>query len=84
MNMDFNQIAMLRKLKGCLERFRAGHPKFPLFLKAVSQEALVEGSVIEITVTAPDGRNYCSNIKLNSEDLEFVDCLKTLGLSGNR
>ena len=42
-------------------------------------EALVEGSVIEITVTAPDGRNYCSNIKLNSEDLEFVDCLKTLG-----
>ena len=79
MNMDFNQIAMLQKLKGCLERFRAGHPKFPLFLKAVSQEALVEGSVIEITVTAPDGRNYCSNIKLNSEDLEFVDCLKTWG-----
>ncbi len=79
MNMDFNQIAMLQKLKGCLDRFRAGHPKFPLFLKAVSQEALVEGSVIEIIVTAPDGKNYCSNIKLNSEDLEFVDCLKTLG-----
>ena len=76
MNMDFNQIAMLQKLKGCLDRFRAGHPKFPLFLKAVSQEALVEGS---ITVTAPDGKNYCSNIKLNSDDLEIVDCLKTLG-----
>ena len=78
MNMDFNQIAMLQKLKGCLDRFRAGHPKFPLFLKAVSQEALVEGSIIEITVTAPDGKNYCSNIKLNSDDLEIVDCLKTL------
>ena len=57
MNMNFNQIAMLQKLKGCLDRFRTGHPKFPLFLKAVSQEALVEGSVIEITVTAPDGNH---------------------------
>ena len=79
MNMDFNQIAMLQKLKGCLDRLRSGHPKLTLFLKAVSQEALVEGSIIEITVTAPDGKNYCSNIKLNSDDLEIVDCLKTLG-----
>lgn len=63
-----------------MQRFRMNHPKFPLFLNAVSQEALVEGSVVEITVTTPEGKNYCSNIKLKQDDLEMLDCLKSLGL----
>ena len=54
MNMNFNQLAMIQKIKTGLDTFRMNHPKFPLFLKAVSEEALVEGSVIEITVTTPD------------------------------
>lgn len=78
MNMNFNQIAMIQKLKGCMERFRMNHPKFPLFLNAVSQEALIEGAVVEITVTTPQGKNYCSNLKLKQEDLEFIECLKVL------
>ena len=49
MNMNFNQIAMIQKLKGCMDRFRMNHPKFPLFLNAVSQDALIEGAVVEIT-----------------------------------
>lgn len=78
MNMNFNQIAVIQKLKGCMDRFRLNHPKFPLFLNAVSQEALVEGAVVEISVTTPAGKNYCSNLKLNQEDLEFIECLKAL------
>ncbi len=78
MNMNFNQIAMIQKLKGCMNQFRLNHPKFPLFLNAISQDALLEGSVIEITVTTPEGKNYCSNLKLKSEDLEFIECLKSL------
>ncbi len=61
-----------------MEQFRMNHPKFPMFLNAVSREALIEGSVIEITVTTPEGKNYCSNIKLKQEDLELVECLKSL------
>lgn len=78
MNMNFNQIAMIQKLKGCMERFRMNHPKFPLFLNAVSQDALIEGAVVEITVTTPQGKDYCTNIKLKQEDLEFIECLKAL------
>ncbi len=78
MNMNFNQIAMIQKLKGCMDRFRMIHPKFPLFLNAVSQDALIEGAVVEITVTTPQGKNYCSNLKLKQEDLEFIECLKVL------
>ncbi len=78
MNMNFNQIAMIQKLKGGMDRFRVNHPKFPLFLNAVSQDALVEGTVVEINVTTPEGRNYCSNLRLKQEDLELIESLKAL------
>ena len=78
MDMNFNQLAMLQKLKSGIDRFRANHPKFPLFLKAVSQDALKEGSVIEISVTTPEGKNYCSNVRLNADDMELMETLKNL------
>ena len=49
--MDFRQITMMQKIKSGMNRFRANHPKFPMFLRAVSQDALVEGTIIEINVT---------------------------------
>ena len=78
MNMNLNQLAMLQKLKSGIDRFRTNHPKFPLFLKAVSQDALKEGSVIEISVTTPEGKNYCSNVRLNADDMELMETLKNL------
>ena len=78
MNMNFNQLAMFQQLKSGMDRFRANHPKFPMFLQAVSQNALKEGSVVEISVTTPEGKNYCSNIKINSDDLAFIDTLKNM------
>ncbi|EOS70752.1 hypothetical protein C818_01350 [Lachnospiraceae bacterium MD308] len=80
MNMNLNQLAMLQKLKSGIDRFRANHPKFPLFLKAVSQDALKEGSVIEISVTTPEGKNYCSNVRLNADDMELMETLKNLNV----
>ena len=77
--MDFNQIAMIQKIKSGMDRFRANHPKFPLFLNAVSQNALMEGTVIEINVTTPEGRNYCTNVKLQADDMEFLNSLKAMG-----
>lgn len=78
--MNLNQLAMLQKLKSGIDRFRANHPKFPLFLKAVSQDALREGSVIEISVTTPEGKNYCSNVRLNADDMELMETLKNLNV----
>ena len=77
--MDFNQIAMIQKIKSGMDSFRANHPKFPLFLNAVSQNALMEGTVIEINVTTPEGRNYCTNVKLQADDMEFLNSLKSMG-----
>ena len=77
--MNFNQIAMLQKLKSSMDRFRNNHPKFPLFLKAVVGNALEEGTLVEINVTTPEGKNYCTNLKLKQEDLEFFQTLSEMG-----
>ena len=59
----------LLKMKSAWDRFRAAHPKFPLFLNSVMQDGIREGTILEFTVTEPDGRRYCSNLKISQEDL---------------
>lgn len=76
--MNFNQIAMLQKIQSGLATFQRNHPKFPMFLRAVSQEAIMEGTIIEITVKTPEGKEYCSNLKVKADDLEFVETLKNM------
>lgn len=76
--MDFRQITMIQKLKADVNRFRANHPKFPMFLKAVSQNAIEEGTIIEINVTTPEGRNYCTNVKLKADDIALFESLQSL------
>ena len=65
-------------LKGAWEQFRLRHPKLSPFLNAVSEKALQEGTVLEITVTAADGRKYSSNLKLSAEDIRLMEELKEL------
>lgn len=76
--MDFRQIAMIQKLKADANRFRANHPKFPMFLKAVSQNAIKEGTIIEINITTPEGKNYCTNVKLKADDIALFESLQSL------
>lgn len=76
--MNFNQIAMIQKVQAALNTFRANHPKFPLFLNAVASDALVEGSIIEINVKTPEGKTYCTNLKIKESDLELIDTLKNM------
>lgn len=71
----------LLKLKGMWDQFTQRHPKFPAFLKAMTQGAVTEGSVIEITVTTADGRRISSNLKVTREDMELVEEVKN-GMKG--
>ena len=48
--MAFMQLASL------WASFTRRHPKFPAFLKAASQAAMQEGSIVEIQVTTPESR----------------------------
>ena len=71
--MDFRQITMLQKIKSGMAQFQANHPKFPLFLKAVSKDALVE-----MKITTPEGKEYCTNVKLKQDDIALFDSFKAM------
>lgn len=76
--MNLSQLARLQKLKSQLVIFHRNHPKFAPFLDAVNKNALGEGTIIEISVTSPEGRHYETNLKVNQEDLEFLRSLQAL------
>lgn len=75
--MSLNPMALM-KLKPLWERFSGTHPKFSKFWKAVYKTSLAEGTVIEFKVTAPDGKELASNIKLTKDDLDLAAQLKEL------
>ncbi len=68
----------LLQLKNMWDGFVLRHPKFPNFLKAVSQNDIQEGTIIEIQVTAPEGKTFTSNIKVQKEDVELLQSLMDL------
>ena len=70
--MNFSQLGKIQELKGHMDTF-------PMFLGAVAQNAVEEGTIIEINVTAPNGAHYETNLKLRAEDLEFIRALQEMG-----
>lgn len=70
--------AMLFKLKGAWETFTQNHPKFPLFLNAVSNNAISEGSVVEIKVTKTDGESITTNLRVTQSDMELFEELSKM------
>lgn len=73
--MNFSQIM---EMKAIADRLKRNHPKFPAFLQAVMQNGVHEGTVIELRVTEPDGREYITNLRVNSDDLECLARLSEL------
>jgi len=70
--------AKLFKLKKAWEKFSQNHPKFPKFLDAVHQNAVEEGTMIEINVTTASGETLTSNVKLTQSDAELFRELSEL------
>lgn len=68
----------LLQLKGLWNEFASRHPKFPMFLNAVSRQGVQEGTVIELKITSPDGRDYETNLKITKEDLELFQKIKEI------
>ena len=73
--MDFNTIM---QMKGAWDTFTKNHPKFPMFLKAVMSKGIKEGTVIEVTITDPEGNPIGTNIKVTESDLALFETLKSM------
>lgn len=71
--MDFTAIM---KFKGAWDTFNKNHPKFVPFMQAVGQEAMADGTIIEIKVTSPEGKEYNTNMKVTQSDLDMFSQLR--------
>lgn len=66
------------KFKGMWDDFTKRHPKFPLFLNAVTQSGIEEGTVIELQFKKPDGKEYTTNLKITKEDMALFEKIKDM------
>ena len=66
----------LMKLKERLSIFEQQHSRFGLFMKDVGENAVRVGSVVEMKVTDPSGKQYITNIRLTEEDIETLGRLR--------
>ena len=46
------------------------------FMQAVGSEAMMDGTIIEVKVTSPEGREYNTNMKITQSDLDLFAQLK--------
>lgn len=69
--MGFNPMKLMQ-MQNTWKAFVGRHPKLPMFFRAVGSQALLEGTVLEIKVTKPDGTNMVTNLKLSNEDLDAI------------
>jgi hypothetical protein len=74
---------MIFQIKNLWDRFERNHPKFPKFVQAVGRECIESGTVIEISVTRPNGENLTSNLRLNEEDLELIRAIRDMAGRSN-
>ena len=68
----------MMKFAGMWKEFTSRHPKFPLFLNALSQNGITEGTILEIQVKQPNGAELASNLKITKEDMELFQKLKEM------
>lgn len=70
--------AALFKLMGAKSKFEQAHPGVSKFIGDIYSQGLEEGSVVEITITKPDGSKMTTNMKIQASDLEMLNELKNL------
>ncbi|MGN0515328.1 MAG: hypothetical protein ACI4GD_13715 [Lachnospiraceae bacterium] len=69
----------LIQVKQAWDKFNQTHPKLMPFIRAVGNSGMHPGTVIEISVTTPEGQNYTTNIKVCESDLELIESIKEAG-----
>ena len=79
--MNLQNPAALFQIMNLWNRFQNNHPKFPKFLKAVAQNGMKEGSIIEIKVTTAEGESFDSNLKISADDMELLEQIKNMTLN---
>lgn len=63
---------IMNEAKKRMDMFKADHPKVLPFFEMLKEKALKEGTIVEMRVTDPEGKEYVSNIRLTATDVETI------------
>lgn len=58
--------------------FQQQHPKTVAFAQEIMQQGIQEGTVVEMKVTEPNGKEYISNFRVTSDDMQTLEMLKNM------
>lgn len=62
----------ITQLRPKISEFKQRHPKFIKFFSYAAQSELKEGSILEVKVINPEGKETCTNIRLSAEDAALL------------
>ncbi len=71
----FNPLKLLQ-FKSAWESFAARHPKFAAFMQVIAKGGFSEGTIIDIRITTPEGKELSSNMRITAEDIALINSLK--------
>ena len=66
----------MMKIMDAKNKFTENHPRFVAFLSMIFSRGITEGTIIEVQIKRPDGKEYTSNLKIAKEDMELFQKLK--------
>ncbi len=77
--MAFNPLKMMQ-FKNAWDEITQRHPKFPQFMTAVAATpvGIQAGSIIEVQINTPDGKNFTTNLKVSEEDIQALRSLQDM------
>ena len=75
--MAFNPLKMMQ-FKNAWDGFTQRHPKFAQCMAAVQQHGIQAGSIIEVQINTPDGKNFTTNLKVSEEDIQALRSLQDM------
>lgn len=81
--MAVNPVTIM-KFAERLKTFDREHPKVVPFLKTAGANAVQEGSVVEMKITSPEGREFVTNIRLTADDLITIGMIREMSEPGRK
>ncbi len=76
--MNLNPLELMQ-LKQNFDTFNKEHPRVIPFFKAVSESSIEPGTVFDMKVTTPEGKEMQCNIKLTENDIETFHQIMNIG-----
>lgn len=69
--MAINPVKLMQ-IKAAIAGVERRHPNLRKFFQAVGREKMKEGTILELKVQTPEGKNMVTNIRLTKEDEELI------------